>query len=76
MLAYVYDKNGKLSLKEKPKPEPRDENAIIKVNACSICGTDLRTYLVNQRVLLIVILSIIKSFLSMVCMLLRRYKTV
>lgn len=44
MLAYVYDKNGKLSLKEKPKPEPRDENAIIKVNACSICGTDLRTY--------------------------------
>ncbi len=45
MLAYVYDKNGKLSLKEKPKPESRDENAIIKVNACSICGTDLRTYL-------------------------------
>jgi len=45
VLAYVYDKNGKLSLKEKPKPEPRDENAIIKVNACSICGTDLLTYL-------------------------------
>jgi len=45
VLAYVYDKNGKLSLKEKPKPEPRDDNAIIKVDACSICGTDFRIYL-------------------------------
>ncbi len=45
MLAYVYDRSGKLSLREKPKPEPRDDNAIIKVDACSICGTDFRIYL-------------------------------
>ncbi|GAK59207.1 alcohol dehydrogenase GroES domain protein [Candidatus Vecturithrix granuli] len=45
MLAYVYDQAGKLSLQEKPQPIPREDNAILQVQACSICGTDLRTYL-------------------------------
>jgi L-iditol 2-dehydrogenase len=45
MLAYVYDQTGKLSLHEEPQPVPQEDNAIIQVQACSICGTDLRTYL-------------------------------
>lgn len=45
MLAYVYENDGKLVLKDMPKPEARKDNAIVKVNACSICGTDFRTYI-------------------------------
>lgn len=45
MLAYVYEGDGKLALKEVPKPEPKKDSAVIKVSACSVCGTDLRTYL-------------------------------
>lgn len=44
MLAYVYLEDKKLKLTEKPVPELLGEDAIIKVNACSICGTDVRTY--------------------------------
>jgi L-iditol 2-dehydrogenase len=45
MLAYVFTQTGKLSLQERPQPEPKEDNAIIQVQACSICGTDFRTYL-------------------------------
>ena len=45
MLAYVFTQTGKFSLQERPQPEPKENNAIIQVHACSICGTDLRTYL-------------------------------
>jgi L-iditol 2-dehydrogenase len=45
VLAYVYDTTGKLALQERPQPVPKEDNAIIQVHACSICGTDLRTYL-------------------------------
>ncbi|MCP4398436.1 MAG: alcohol dehydrogenase catalytic domain-containing protein [bacterium] len=45
MLAYVYDQTGKLSLQETAQPIPREGNAILQVRACSICGTDLRTYM-------------------------------
>lgn len=44
MLAYVYEENNKLLLKDIPSPKKRPNNCIIKVRASSICGTDLRTY--------------------------------
>ena len=45
MLAYVFDSNGKLVLKDMPLPTVNNNCVIIKVNACSICGTDFRTYM-------------------------------
>ncbi len=44
MLAYIYQQNGELVLKNKDKPRLKRNNAIIKVNACSVCGTDFRIY--------------------------------
>ncbi len=44
MLAYTYFKNHTLKLYEKPVPVLQGGDAIIKVIACSICGTDVRTY--------------------------------
>ncbi|MGI6141513.1 MAG: alcohol dehydrogenase catalytic domain-containing protein [Caldicoprobacterales bacterium] len=45
MLAYVYEGNGRLVLKDMPKPSAKKDSVVIKVNACSICGTDFRTYI-------------------------------
>ena len=45
VLAYVYDTNGKLALAERPQPTAHPDSGVIKVNACAICGTDVRTYL-------------------------------
>lgn len=44
MLSYIYEENKKLLLKDIPFPKKKSDNAIIKINASSICGTDLRTY--------------------------------
>jgi L-iditol 2-dehydrogenase len=44
MLAAVY-KDGEIQLVEKEKPVAKDDNAILKVLAASICGTDFRTYM-------------------------------
>jgi len=44
MLAYIYEENKKLLLKDISFPKKESNNAIIKVNASSICGTDLRTH--------------------------------
>ncbi len=44
MLAYVYSRQNNLALLEREAPEPTDESVVIKVEATSICGTDLRTY--------------------------------
>jgi L-iditol 2-dehydrogenase len=44
MLAYVYSEDKKLSLQERPLPSQKDDNAVIRVGATSICGTDLRTF--------------------------------
>ena len=44
MLAFVYDESKKLSLKELPTPKASSNTGIIKVEASSICGTDLRTF--------------------------------
>jgi L-iditol 2-dehydrogenase len=44
MLAYVYNGEKDLGLKEVPDPQTKRDSAVIKVNATSICGTDLRTF--------------------------------
>lgn len=45
MLAYVYGADNKLKLQQKDIPGIlEDGGAIIKVSACSVCGTDVRTY--------------------------------
>jgi threonine dehydrogenase-like Zn-dependent dehydrogenase len=42
MLAAVFEGNGKLVLKDRPKPElKKDTDALIKVEGVGICGTDL-----------------------------------
>jgi L-iditol 2-dehydrogenase len=44
MLAYVYENDAKLHLRDRPQPSAGPDSAIMRVEACSICGTDLRTY--------------------------------
>lgn len=44
MLAYVLENSEKLTLKDMPVPGCKKNSAVIRVNACSICGTDFRTY--------------------------------
>lgn len=44
MLAFVYDDLGKLSLEQVEVPKITEKTAIVKIEATSICGTDLRTY--------------------------------
>ncbi|MHB8062724.1 MAG: zinc-dependent dehydrogenase [Ruminiclostridium sp.] len=44
MLSYIYHSDKTLELKDLPIPKLHGEGAIIKVIACSICGTDVRTY--------------------------------
>ena len=44
MLAFVYNDVGKLDLKEIPEPKAKNNSGVIKVEATSICGTDLRTF--------------------------------
>ncbi len=49
MLAYVYEGDGRLVLKNMPEPVAKRNSAVIKVNACSICGTDFRTYIYGSK---------------------------
>lgn len=44
MLGFVYTFDRTLELKELDQPRLIPNSAVIKVNASSICGTDLRTY--------------------------------
>lgn len=44
MLAAVYVDIGKMELMEVNIPEPTNENIIIKVDACGICGSDVRVF--------------------------------
>jgi L-iditol 2-dehydrogenase len=41
MKALVLEKPGQLALRQIEKPTPRDDEALIKVKACSICGSDV-----------------------------------
>ncbi len=44
MLAYVYDSEKRFALREVPMPREREDNAVLRVEACAICGTDLRAH--------------------------------
>ncbi len=44
MLAFFYQDAGNLRLMETEVPKASPDSAVIRVNAASICGTDLRTY--------------------------------
>lgn len=44
MLAAVYHDVGEMRLEEVPRPTISDEEALLRVRAASICGTDLRIY--------------------------------
>lgn len=45
MLAYVFEGDKKFTLKEMPRPVAKKDTFVIKVKACSICGTDFRAFL-------------------------------
>jgi L-iditol 2-dehydrogenase len=42
--AFVYEKAGLSRLRQMPQPRARSGNAVIRVLACSVCGTDLRAW--------------------------------
>lgn len=52
MLSCIYSKEGKIELKDNPKPTAKKDTFIMKVSACSICGTDLRTYINGSKKIL------------------------
>ena len=41
MLCVTYDKKQKLKVTELPKPEINDDEALLKVDVCGVCGSDL-----------------------------------
>ena len=45
MLSYRIDESGSISLQSAPDPISTSDNAIIRVETASICGTDFRTFL-------------------------------
>jgi L-iditol 2-dehydrogenase len=44
MRAYVYESNARLHLRDWPQPSAGPGGAIMRIDVCSICGTDLRTF--------------------------------
>lgn len=44
MKAAVLEGIEKLLVKDVPQPKPKDNEVLIKVNCCGICGTDLKLY--------------------------------
>jgi L-iditol 2-dehydrogenase len=44
MQAFVYEGLGNIGLKDVPLPQARDNSGVIKVEATSICGTDVRAF--------------------------------
>lgn len=44
MKAAVLEKVRQISIKEVPTPEPREEEVLIRVHSCGLCGTDLKLY--------------------------------
>ncbi len=49
MKAAVFYEPGKIQIEEVPVPTITDGEVLIKVYACSICGTDIRTYKSGHR---------------------------
>jgi L-iditol 2-dehydrogenase len=51
MRAFVYEKAGVVRMREHPLPHARADSAVIRVLACSVCGTDLRAWQFgNERI--------------------------
>jgi L-iditol 2-dehydrogenase len=48
MLAYFLDTSGQGSLREMENPLPTQDNAIIKIERTSICGTDFRFFMTGK----------------------------
>ncbi len=44
MKAAVYEGKGQVNVREVPVPSVGDGDVLLAIEACSICGTDLRTY--------------------------------
>ena len=44
MKAAVYEGKGLLPIKEVPDPQLDDGDVLLEIDACCLCGTDLRTY--------------------------------
>ena len=44
MRAAVYEGKGQVNVREVPVPAPGEGELLLAIEACSICGTDLRTY--------------------------------
>ena len=44
MRAAVLEDAGKIVVKDVPKPSPREEEVLVKVKYCGICGSDLHAY--------------------------------
>lgn len=44
MKAAVYEGKGQVNVREVPVPAPGQGEVLLAIEACSICGTDLRTY--------------------------------
>ena len=44
MRAFVYESDAKLHLRDWPQPSVGPGGAIMRIDVCSICGTDLRTF--------------------------------
>ena len=42
MKAAVYQGQGRIALEERPRPQPRDDEVLVRVFAASICGTDTK----------------------------------
>lgn len=50
MLAVTFQEPGQIALEEKPEPELRGrEDAIVRIDACGICGSDLHVYHATHR---------------------------
>lgn len=49
MLAAVFEGEGRLSLRERPVPEPGPGEVLVEVEACGICGSDLAVLDVPPR---------------------------
>jgi len=44
VLAAVYKGRKNIEIRNIPKPEINDDEVLLKVEACSICGTDRKIY--------------------------------
>ncbi|MBI5892617.1 MAG: alcohol dehydrogenase catalytic domain-containing protein [Deltaproteobacteria bacterium] len=50
MKAAVFTEPGRLEIREVPQPELKDNDILVKVKACGICGSDLNIYRRNPPI--------------------------